>query len=1140
MVATNITVFNHKKTPITIKNINKGAPRSSNYTCIHCGNPMLYIPKLLEQDKNGIWKRKIKAYFRHSNTTCANEGSGRDRKYRITNIMSEFHKTWQEIFPAKNKEIRTYLETGGYCIADIRITHAPAFNIQNEEGNNILDKSCTTLTIEIQHSPISMKILEKRDLCYTVENANLLWIFDLKNNYSIEKIVLFDGCFYRIKLTKTHYFPKLFLLEHDVNILLDNGGEWLYQIIKKPILDMEYLETKRVSRVSFLDQLRNILRLTPWRRPIVQTICPCYDYETALLKEKIRTKNLDMIRYTFYLLEKIPSRYFNIAFVCQMLSVLSDESPIVRGYLHALIEKNVPCIMDDDILSDQLDRIRELNNRSDDAIDKIYDTVRNKKEYVTCHFENPDMNEECFGMMLYMSTEYAKQSNILLEIPEQPRKHNKGFDRYDHFMMVCDFIQKYRNHGQTTGSCMICCTDGKFCHIGGCYYDICEGCYGDTYKMEACGIEHELLKIFNHVSRLNHKSNKQTDFYRNWQNTFPEENTNVIMELRDKRRVADIYINGKIIKPQYSPISKEMISDAVSFFRGNLVWIFKLPDMCIIEKIILFNGVRFRIRSSGKDNPMMMVEWISQEARSSAVTIKTNIMLDSGDQYLYRIKCGDACHNEIVGVEQILRQDFLGDGIEWTCGVVESKYDVYDYVKGMSDIIGYIFYVIETIPVGYFCLNYLCGTLGQLSKRSDIIKGVLRTWVMQNWTYLKTHGDQLSIMNGHDISKNYESFSEKKFSSYFASAPDDDCFDIFMHIAKTYNVPEIPKKYRACDDSMAIKIGFIRTYCMTTGKTCVICHGSDLKQISNVKYSICRGCFSNTLFIEKYDQDMKKFNKYGTCDGCKNKKYLPVYDPNGKLINMCIVCNRIRIFKEENGKCRVCGCPTYEPISGPDNKLLNICRDCNENEKFKTKHIRCQKCGDEEYIPSRNSKGKLTHICVGCNSPAQRTYFVCRLCYLPHNVEITKYNFKGVCDVCIGKNNSNRDMGDDERKSKADVFKMVNGVCRYCNNTEYVPIRDSAGYLHDICGGCFGKDIDVLQFKQMKKACAICNENYIPIQDHNNKFYDTCEGCSNIYFFKKLNKTCISCCESTCVTRKYKDGTLYPQCDGCYQPVKKD
>lgn len=194
---------------IKCQDIENGIVKSNEYFCNRCNNNVIYVSS---SDRNS-------SYFRHNI-----KGLDNCKYYKYNNddfdcnIMSDFHKNWQEIFPNENIEYKIEKDNKKH-FADIYISNNTPFNICN-----IFETCKNNMIIEIQNSAISYETLKERNNYYIDDDTNLLWIFNIKDKCTIEKIVLFNEILFRIRLNGKHYFTELFKINNKPTILLDNGG----------------------------------------------------------------------------------------------------------------------------------------------------------------------------------------------------------------------------------------------------------------------------------------------------------------------------------------------------------------------------------------------------------------------------------------------------------------------------------------------------------------------------------------------------------------------------------------------------------------------------------------------------------------------------------------------------------------------------------------------------------------------------------------------------------------------------------------------------------------------------------------------------------------------------------------------------
>jgi len=286
---------------IKCQDIENGVVKSNEYYCNKCDNIVFYISG---SERNC-------SHFRHKRERCCiyytNQNGGDCFE---ANIMSEFHRNWQEIFPNENIEYKIE-RNNKIHYADIYISNNTTFNICD-----IFEKEKTNIVIEIQYSAISYYTLYEREKHYISDNTNLLWIFDVNGKCNVEKVVLFNETIYRLRLNGKHYFTELYRINDRPNILLDNGGRYLYMVINKPEYDKEFLQVKKISRKKFLQQISNIIgKEIKNVSDTSNNKIEIYDYENTIINiQEISNKNKDQLRYIFYLLETIPFGYLNDMF----------------------------------------------------------------------------------------------------------------------------------------------------------------------------------------------------------------------------------------------------------------------------------------------------------------------------------------------------------------------------------------------------------------------------------------------------------------------------------------------------------------------------------------------------------------------------------------------------------------------------------------------------------------------------------------------------------------------------------------------------------------------------------------------------------------------------------------------------------
>lgn len=72
-----------------------------------------------------------------------------------------------------------------------------------------------------------------------------------------------------------------------------------------------------------------------------------------------------------------------------------------------------------------------------------------------------------------------------------------------------------------------------------------------------------------------------TEWHRNWQLLYPEENREVVVEYDGKKHRADILINNTVIEFQHSKLSPEEFNERNSFYKAagyNIIWLFDMIE----------------------------------------------------------------------------------------------------------------------------------------------------------------------------------------------------------------------------------------------------------------------------------------------------------------------------------------------------------------------------------------------------------------------------------------------------------------------------------------------------------------------------------------------------------------------------------
>jgi len=901
-------VFDKENKIIAAWDLEPETAKSGKYTCIFCKNKMLFIGPYTR--KGGVL---IRQFFKHKGETCLNNDTPATRKQYRENKLSDFHRVWQNLFPIENKEIRTIID-GKYLIGDIVIDSTELFNLKNEDDRDILDKSCKTLTIEIQHSPIDNDKLLDRDATYRSDDKNLMWIFDTKDKMTVEKIVLFNGYFYRIKLKGKHYFTEMLGWNRKVNILLDNGSKWIYQVTGTTILDVEYVRANRILRKNLLKQFANILapsKLGTWEGNDDETLCAVYDYEEEEINEQIS--------YIFYLMEKIPRKYFNVIYLCNMLSKISNKSEFVCRCLIRWVKKfdySEDRYYYDDPLIDQYSRIYPLDkSRSKAKIDY-------SEKYIKRLFMDSHMVDDCFDMMVYLVDKYQDVNPRITS--KMANDETVSYD--DNLRMKCDFIRKRNellgiislvNFGDIF--CILCGNSGHIC-IGKYYYRICSDCYYDIDSVKFYEKHVDCLKTLNDVNLKKFVSHLKRKFCQEWKQMFPSHCIDTYMDHNNEIVLADIFTkntgkdqNGTIVTMQNTELySHQKLINLSQERHQDLIWLLELNYGHSKEKIILFDGDHYQIKFESEQH------------------FRGNVIFDDGGEYLYQtIVDINMKSKTIFSVAQIKRNDLLKTlncKIHWKSMLEDHKYITYDYEVSNDDKVRYIFYVIETLPFPFFGVAYICALLAKLSNECEKVKALLKLWVVKNvanrmycirtnvdcarcdyqyaitTNFLKHHNDHISYIKCQNCLPNQ--YTDKSIDRIFKTNDDHDDFNVFMHIISKYKgmypldfklkIPIEYQKSKYSYENIDMEIEFAQK--CKNFVNCVICGNGTLIKICRVTYGICAKCFNRDKINEYYKQ---KFE----CNKCRQMLCVRTHDNIGQTNVMCEKCgNAVKMLSIRNSR----------------------------------------------------------------------------------------------------------------------------------------------------------------------------------------------------------------------------------------------
>lgn len=196
------------------------ANKNNKYFCPACNEPL--ILKI-------FGTRKKHCFSHYPRTTCKDNWNYEP--------MSEWHSNWQNYFDKENQEIW----------------------IKGENEVHRADVSIRNYIIEFQHSAISSIEFNKRNKFYTSCNKNVVWIFDIKNQISInddgtfnwEKKNIFENTF----VDFINYNNKISVFFEIEKIINDS----LYNILI-PIINFNEKRYFRFKTLNYYIQHLNFLK----------------------------------------------------------------------------------------------------------------------------------------------------------------------------------------------------------------------------------------------------------------------------------------------------------------------------------------------------------------------------------------------------------------------------------------------------------------------------------------------------------------------------------------------------------------------------------------------------------------------------------------------------------------------------------------------------------------------------------------------------------------------------------------------------------------------------------------------------------------------------------------------------------------
>ena len=87
---------------------------------------------------------------------------------------------------------------------------------------------------------------------------------------------------------------------------------------------------------------------------------------------------------------------------------------------------------------------------------------------------------------------------------------------------------------------------------------------------------------------LYHVENPMTDWHLHWQERFPEQNREVILQKNNEKHIADVLVNNLVIEFQHSNISYNDFKNRNVFYKSlgySVIWVFDFLDKVLSEQV---------------------------------------------------------------------------------------------------------------------------------------------------------------------------------------------------------------------------------------------------------------------------------------------------------------------------------------------------------------------------------------------------------------------------------------------------------------------------------------------------------------------------------------------------------------------------
>ncbi len=390
---------------------------SKEYYCMYCGLRMVYV-------KEGSNKRS--SHFRHKSEEEKIEcdaykygsESKEDKENEYHNEMSDFHTNWQSIFDGDNLEHRI-VENGKVHFTDIYIDTKDQNIIitTNDDESIFTNFSPTSLVIEVQHSTITYDKLIERTNFYHNQGVSreIMWVFDLKGQCVIEKIVTFYETKYRIRLRNhnSHDFQQLFKIrEYKPLLFLDNGGENIYYVRDIPILDQDYLDVIPIKRDKILNDMSPYVgKKLVWTAKIKPDEIDAYEYQSVIDSIPISEDRKNVLRYIFYILEyaksyHIKERYMLREELYKWLMVQSYSNSKIKELFRRYLKAHRTFYNDKIQIGSQ--EGKKFYECEYSALKSVYDSMKLEDIYYNVEYKGALLSD----MVSYYHSNKSIQDNI--------------------------------------------------------------------------------------------------------------------------------------------------------------------------------------------------------------------------------------------------------------------------------------------------------------------------------------------------------------------------------------------------------------------------------------------------------------------------------------------------------------------------------------------------------------------------------------------------------------------------------------------------------------------------------------------------------------------------------------------------------